>query len=179
MTTAVLTASVEKPTAIETCSCKFTNHEEERQARKKFLIDYGDDLPEDIITDMVSDKIWEGWAVKCNCANPKEIVAAGHYKPTDVWYLCTLQGFAVKKEWRGKGLGRETTLEVTNNALENPDCLVLAADIAFDNIPSLKTLRRAGFDTAGEFCWGKGKKPANILHLVKVKPTKDKTCLGP
>lgn len=168
-----------KPAEVDSCSCKFADRQEERQAREKFLRDYGDELPEDVIVDMVSDKLWEAWSVKCNCANPKEIVAAVHYKPTDVWYLCTIQGLAVKKEWRGKGLGRQLTQEVTDKALENPNCLVLAADISYDNVPSLKALRRAGFETAGEFCWGKGKKPADILHLVKVKPTKDKTCLAP
>lgn len=168
-----------KPAEIKTCSCRFTGREEERQARREFLKTYGDELPAEVIDDMVGDDIWEGWVAKCNCDNPKELVATGHYKPSNVWYLCTIQGLAVKKEWREKGLGRETAQEVVDKASDDPACLVLAADVTFDNIPSLKSLQRSGFDTVGEFCWGKSQKPADILHLVRFKPTQDKTCLEP
>ncbi len=37
---------------IDTCPCKFDNREEEGEARKQFLKQYGDDLPDEVIKTM-------------------------------------------------------------------------------------------------------------------------------
>jgi GNAT superfamily N-acetyltransferase len=171
------------PAEIKTCHCKFSSREEEREARREILRAYGHDLPEATIEEMVSDALWEYWTTKCSCDNPKELLAVGHWKPTD-WYLCTVRGLAVKKEVRGKGLGREVAAEVVENAekTRTPEgyhrCLVLGADVTYDNEPSIKSLKRQEFQTVDEFCWGKGQKPAKILHMVRFKP-EDHQCPAP
>lgn len=170
--------SQKRPAEVKTCPCQFGDKETERQARLQFLKTYGDQLPEAVIQEMVSDKNWKSWVVKCDCAKPQDIVAVAHYEPAD-WYLCHLKGLAVKEDWRGKGLGRETAQDITDMASKDPQCLVLGADITFDNKASLKSFEASGFEPIGEFCWEKGQKPANILHLIRFKPTKDKTCLEP
>lgn len=167
------------PANVPTCACNFADREAEREARRQFLKDYGDNRPDPIINDMVSDELWDAWATLCDCNDPTRIFAVAHYEPTD-WYLCTIKGLAVKPEERRKGLGREVAGKVIKEAQTNPNCLVLAADVTFDNIASQKSLTRYGFEPVGEFCWGKGEKPADILlHLVRFKPTEDKTCLEP
>lgn len=166
------------PPDVPTCGCDYPDRPTERRARQDFLRTYGDDLPDEVIEDMTSDKLWDNWEVRCRCDDPTHMIAAGHWKPSD-WYLCTIRGLAVSEEERGKGIGRDIAGSVLKKAWENPDCLVFAADVSYDNIPSQRSLMRYGFDTVGEFCWGEGQKPADILHLVKVKPTEDKTCLGP
>lgn len=161
-----------------TCACQFPDRETERQARRQFLTDYGDDIPEFVIDEMVADPLWEKWVTACDCADPTQLLAVGHYKESD-WYLCTVRGLAVKEDQRGKGLGREVTGRVIEKGQENPNCLVFGADVTFDNVPSQRSLARYDFEPVGEFCWAKGQKPADILHMVRFKPTKDKTCLGP
>jgi len=165
------------------CPCQFPGREAERKARLEFLQNYGDDLPTDVIERMVRDELWDNWVVKCDCDKPDEIAAAAHWEGTD-WYLCTIKGLAVRKDLREKGLGREVTQETVESASQakrNGDlrCLVLAADVTYDNMPSLKCLKRAGFQHVGEFCWEKGEKPADILHMVRFKPTDDMSCLKP
>lgn len=166
-----------------TCGCRFPDRETERSARHQFLKDYGDDLPSQVIEEMVSDALWDRWATKCDCNDPTRLIAVGHYKPLD-WYTCVVRGLAVKKEERGKGLGREIAGEVLEKAEQektygDPRCLVFVADVTFDNLPSQRSLKRYGFQPVGEFCWGKGHKPADIMHLLRFKPTKDKSCLEP
>lgn len=171
--------SNQKP-EVETCACKFgpSERELERAERRRFLREHGEDLPEDAIQRMTADEFWGNWATRCSCDKPKEIIATAHYEPID-WFLCTIKGLAVKEVLHGKGIGRQMTQEVVEKASGNPQCLVLAADVTYDNVRSLRCLRRAGFEHVGEFCWAKGEKPADILHLVRFKPTKDKTCLKP
>lgn len=165
----------EKIAEVETCPCQFEGREEERRARADFLHQYGDELPDEVITQMVSDALWGAWVTKCNCEDPKEIVAAAHWKPSD-WYLCTVRGLAVKEDWRGKRLASETVAEVTEKASHDPVCQVLAADVTHDNVASIRSLSRSGFEPTVEFCWAEGQKPVGLLHLVRFKPTKDKSC---
>lgn len=162
----------------KTCSCKFTNRQEERQARQEFLRQYGDALPESVIQRMTSNTFWKNWVVKCNCSKPKDIMAVAHYEPID-WFLCALKGLAVAMAYRGRGLGTETARDTVEFASKEPQCKVLIADVTYDNTPSVKALKRVGFEEATEFCWAKGEKPADILHLVRFKPTKDKVCPAP
>lgn len=166
-----------KPTT-ETCECKFPSKEEERGARRLFLLTEGDEIPENVVAKMVADKFWGNWVTKCDCQRPSEIVAAAHFEPVD-WFLCNVKGLAVSKDRRGQGIGRETTKEVVEKAFNHRDCLVLGADITYDNAPSLKSFFRQGFQTVGEFCWQEGQKPADIVHLIKHQPTQNKTCLEP
>ncbi len=56
----------------KTCPCQFEDREIERAARHQFLKEYGDQLPEEVIEQMVSDKNWESWVSKCNCDKPDE-----------------------------------------------------------------------------------------------------------
>lgn len=59
-----------------------------------------------------------------------------------------------------------------------PRCLVLGADVTYDNTPSIRMLQANGFEVTGEFCWSKGQKPANEIQLVRFKP-KDHQCVKP
>lgn len=86
------------------------------------------------------------------------------------WYLCTLKNAAVRPDQRGKGLGRELYKRTTANAARNANCLVLAADVTHDNVPSIRALHRNGFSTVNRFCWQRGQKPANIMHFVRLPP---------
>lgn len=168
---------------VPSCACRFDDREQEREARMQFLQDYGNQLPEKVVKDMVDD-FWDKWTVKCSCDSPKQIISAGHWEQSD-WFLCAIKGLAVREKLRSRGLGREVTAEVVERAMAtkakegNYTCLVLAADVTYDNEPSLRLLRRAGFEHVGEFCWAKGEKPADILHLVRFRPTGDKSCLEP
>ena len=76
-----------------------------------------------------------------------------------------------------KGLVSKVATEVIENAKKNPNFLVLAADIDFDNMFSKKVFERLGFTERTRFCWGAGQKPADILHYVKFPPQADgKSC---
>jgi len=168
----------DKHEPVSVCPCSFRSLKEKRESRKAFIRQYGEALPEDEIEKAVVGEVWDQWVEYCNCEDKAEIVAGIHYENND-WYLCTLKGLAVKKDWRERGLGKAVTKEGVEKASQNPDCKVLAADITFDNKPSLRCLEAAGFEIVGEFCWKKGEKPADILHMVRFKPTRDKTCLEP
>jgi GNAT superfamily N-acetyltransferase len=140
---------------------------------RKFLRKYGDDLPPKTIRSATSKTRLGYWTVYCD---DKGIVAAARFDPND-WYLCTVKNAAVRADRRGEGIGRQLYLDVTRRALEMqtkegyPRCHVLAADVTHDNIPSIRALERAGFRRINTFCWGKGRKPAHILHYVRLPPT--------
>ncbi len=165
------------------CPCQFPGLDAERKARLEFLQNHGDDLPTDVIEGMLGADHWDNWVVKCDCDTPDKIAAVAHWEGTD-WYLCTIKGLAVRQDLRGMGLGRGVTQETIDSASEakrNGDlrCLVLAADVTYDNMPSQRVFERVGFQNVGEFCWGKDEKPASILHMVRFKPTEDMSCLKP
>lgn len=160
----------------ELCPCSFDSQDEERKVLSSFLREYGDNLPEDVIERSVSNTILPNWSSRCDCTNPKKIISVAHYEVND-WYLCTVKGMAVRMEERGKGYGRKIAQQVVDHASLNPKCVVLAADVTSDNESSLKALRRAGFQQVSHFCWEKGAKPADILHLVRFHPV-DGSCPG-
>ena len=166
------------------CSCQFPNQETEREARAQFLRDYGDDIPEPLIQSMVSDEHWDGWTTKCACKDPEKIIAAAHLEGND-WYLCTIKGLAVRGDEQKKGYGKLVTIETVEKAVAelteegHPRCLVLAADVTFDNEASKKILEKLGFEPVSNFCWAKGEKPADIMHYVRFKPDKDMKCPEP
>ena len=118
------------------------------------------------------------WVLQCDCDDPSQVVAGVHYEPSD-WYLCTVKNLAVARDRRGEGLGREITQDIAAKASQDPDCLVLAADVTYDNTPSIRSLQTAGFRQVGRFCWEQGEKPADIMHLVRFQPTEEMECLGP
>ncbi len=87
----------------EVCACKFGSVKEKEHARRRFLEDYGEDLPEEAIVEALSDKVWNQWVEYCDCKKPNEIVAGIHYVNND-WYLCTLKDLAVngiERKWLG------------------------------------------------------------------------------
>jgi len=107
------------------------------------------------------------------------IVAAAQVDPND-WYLCTIKNAGVRRDQRGKGYGRLLFRSVAEKALAlrtkegHSRCHVLAADVTMDNVASIRSLHRAGFHQINQFCWGKGEKPADILHFVRVSPRNGK-----
>jgi len=161
----------------EVCACQSFFRSEDQRAKQNFLRKHGDNLPESAIEQMTNDENLDNWVAVCDC-DTGEIIAGAHYEQSD-WYLYTVKGLAVSEELRGRGLGSKTLGDVADKAMRNPQCLVLAGDISIDNKPSLKAALRQGFEPVGEFCWAKGQQPAEIMHLVKFRPTKDKTCLEP
>ena len=150
--------------------------EVEREARKRFLQKHGDGLDDDAINKMTSDEHFDKWATKCDCEG--KIIGVVHYEKND-WYLCTVKGLAVDPERRGEGLGSDLGQEIIEKAEDNPNCLVLAADITYDNDRSLAIFEKGGFKKVGQFCWEKGEKPADILHFIRYRPLGDKTCTRP
>jgi len=154
---------------VKTCECKFTNKEVEKQTKADFLSAHGD-MPEEEILKAVSDDLIPNWVLRCDCQDRSHIISAAHYKPTD-WYLCAIKEVAVEKEKREMGLGREIVADTVDLASKNPNCLVLAADITYDNLPSIKSFKSARFEQIGRFCWEKGEKPADIMHLIRFEPT--------
>jgi len=171
----------------ETCPCDFSKatpgwpdgdpRDVQRLLMATFLRQYGDDLPEQVIAEAVLDEMLPRWHMRCSCEDPTEIVAAAYWKPSD-WYLCTISGLAVKTELRGKGLGREAVRDVADKAAEDPRCLVLAADVTYDNERSKRSLRSAGFQDVSRFCFGESEKPTDIMHYIRYKPT-DQQCAAP
>jgi RimJ/RimL family protein N-acetyltransferase len=166
--------SKEKP-PVETLvtNCNFTSKEELKKAMKEFLRKYGDELPEEAIEKAVSDDVINNWVTFCAPDNPGEIMAGVHYEHND-WYLCTIKNAAVREQDRGKGIGTEMYKQITKKA-NMDDCLVLAADVTYDNFPSRKPLEKIGFKPVNRFCWAPGKKPAEILHYV-LSPAQGDAC---
>ena len=150
-------------------NCRFSSKERMKEAMQDLLRKYGDDLPEEAIEKAVSDENFDNWVTYCDPDNPEKLVAGFHYEHND-WYLCTFKNAAVTKEERGKGIGRQLYLDTANKAKTDSRCLVLAADVTSDNEPSIKALKRAGFKEVDTFCWGKGRKPADIMHFVLHPP---------
>lgn len=151
--------------------CKFPSSAAKTAALGKFLREHADDLPASAIAKATATGEHKKWTTFCD---DQGITAAMRYEHND-WYLCTVKNAAVRPDMRGKGLGRELYKQTTANAHKNKDCLVLAADVTHDNVPSIKALRRAGFETVSRFCWQRGQKPANIMHMVKL-PTRGSKC---
>lgn len=144
--------------------CKVT-----RKALAKFLRKHADDLPPSAIKKAVADL--QSWVTWCD---RKGIGAIMRVEQND-WYLCTLKNAAVRPDLRGKGLGTKLYKATAQKAKSKDSCLVLAADVTATNTPSIKALERAGLKRVNRFCWPKGKRPADILHYVKIHP-KGKSC---
>lgn len=161
---------------VKTCECEFTDKEAEKQFKADFLRAYSD-LPEEEILKAVSDDLIPNWVLRCDCQDQSKIISSAHYKPSD-WYLCSIKGVAVEKEKRGMGLGGQIVADAVDLASKNPNCIVLASDITSDNIPSIKAFQSAGFQQVGRFCWEKGEKPADIMHLIRFEAT-DTVCRMP
>lgn len=81
---------------------------------------------------------------------------------------------ASRTDLRGRGLGRKLYQDAAANAGRDRACPVLAADVTYDNIPSLRAIRGAGFSRVNRFCWQRGEKPADILHFVRLVPRNGK-----
>jgi len=164
----------------KTGTCKILDEEERRRVYGNFLRQHGDDIPEETIVKMVAGDNINRWATICD--ERGDLLAVGHFELMD-WYSCAIKGLAVKPEARGFGLGteiasRSVALAQDARSAYGPRCLVLAADVTVDNFPSIRALQRSGFAVADAFCWSKGEKPANILHMVRFKP-EDRNCEGP
>ena len=155
--------------------CAFNTKEQEREAKANFLRKFGDDLPPDVIESMVSNQNIENWEILCDCDN--EIIAGVHYENND-WYLCTFKGLAVNPEFRKQGLGHKVMQGIIDKAEKNPGCLVYAADVTTTNEASHRILNKQEFVPVSKFCWKKGEKPADVLHMVRYDPVKGE-CLSP
>ena len=153
-------------------TCTFPTAKAKSQAIGDFLRRHGDGLPEPVLRKATAVDKLKSWTTFCD---HQGIAAAMRHEHTD-WYLCTLKNAAVRPDLRGRGLGRELYQRTTESASRDPKCLVLAADVTHDNAPSIKALRRAGFQEVNQFCWGRDEKPASILHLVRLPPTKGSKC---
>lgn len=78
------------------------------------------------------------------------------------YQLSELKHMVVRPEWRGKGVG----LFVAKRALELCNTPLVYATVRADNVPSLKTLEKAGFAVSGEFPGGNGP----LAFLTRVSP---------
>ena len=153
--------------------CRFNSESEKKALVKDFLKKYGDNLPPEALNK--AETLINNFVLECDTNN--DITSAVTYEPKTDWYLCTIRYLATHADHRKKGLGLKVATEVIENAKKNPNCLVLAADIDFDNMFSKKVFERLGFTERTRFCWGAGQKPADILHYVKFPPQADgKSC---
>jgi predicted GNAT family acetyltransferase len=155
------------PAGLKKCSL----HDRREIQRKlgAYLSEYGDIPPEEVASAIASPEQWTLW-----CDQYDQIAAAMRVDQSD-WYLCTLKNAAVRPDQRGKRLGSRLYQATTRRAMHAPSCLVLAADVTYDNAPSIRALERSGFRKVNRFCWGRGEKPADILHYVRM-PSKDDRC---
>ncbi len=140
---------------------------------RSFLRTHGDDLPEKAIRKATAPDTHKRWLTLCDRSGA--VKAAIRYEPND-WYLCTMKNAAVAPELRGRGIGKYIYRQTAEAALAArgdggyPLCHVLAGDVTFDNVASRKAAEGAGLHAVNKFCWGKGQKPAEILHYVRVRP---------
>jgi len=145
---------------------------------RTFLRRHADDLPPESIRSATVRSKLENWLVRCD---DRGILAAARVDPND-WYLCTLKNAAVRPDARGRGVGRQLYMDLTQKALGlrtlegHLRCHVLAADVTSDNVPSIRAIERAGFRPVNEFCWARGQKPATVMHYVRLAP-KDRSCV--
>lgn len=137
-----------------------------RKTLAKFLRDHADDLPPAAIKKAVADL--KQWVTLCD--RKRKLGAVMRAEQND-WYLCTLKNAAVRPDLRGQGHGTRLYRDTAKRAKDTGSCLVLAADVTITNKPSIKALKRAGLKPVSRFCWGKGQKPADVLHFVKTPPT--------
>jgi len=152
--------------------CRFQSKEEKKKLVREFLKEYGDDLPPEALDK--AELLIDHFALKCDDNN--QITAAATYEPKTDWYLCTIRYLATKTSERGKGLGTEVASKVIDDAKRNEQCLVLAADITFDNKFSKRIFEELGFVEKSRFCWAKGEKPSDILHYVRFPPQDSNQC---
>lgn len=69
------------PADVPTCACKLPNRETERDARREFPKDYGDDLPDFVSEDMAGDELRDNWTTLCDRDDPTPFVAIRHCRP--------------------------------------------------------------------------------------------------
>lgn len=156
------------------CKCRFPSDRAHSEALSSFIRAFGDDIPEDMIREATRPEKLSNWKTFCDCDDPAKIVSGGHWERSD-WYLCTVKHIATHRDYRGRGLGKAIVRDVVKDAFSK-GCLVLGADITVGNIPSERIFKGAGFEVVNNFCWGRGEKPANILHYVRMPP-KDGKCV--
>ena len=161
----------EKEAKVPVRKCRLSRTKK-REAIQRFMREYGDDLPEDVIQKSTDDENIGTWTTYCD---KEGIVAAARWEQND-WYLCTLKNAAVRENMRGKGIGKKLYPALMRNALKNKSCLVLAGDVTYDNIASKKLLEKMGFKAVNRFCWKEGKKPADVMHYVRIPPRSWNRC---
>ena len=142
--------------------------------RMRFLSENGIDVPKSEIPALARKK---GWV---DIYRQGKLAATMRWDPSD-WYLCTVKNAVVRKDLRGRGIGRYLYKRTVKEAFAAKTrsgesmCHVLAADVTSDNMPSIRALKSAGFAPVNRFCWKRGEKPADVLHYVKMPP-KGKRC---
>ena len=152
-------------------TCKFNKVSAKSKALRIFLTKYGDDLPPEVIQKAASPSQLKHWALACE--NDTEIVSVARWETAD-WYLCTLKNAATRPDKRGKGYGSKVYTDAVHKALDHPECLVMTADVTYDNTPSKKILKKLGFKPVNKFCWDSRAKPADIMHYVRAIPKNNK-----
>ena len=135
---------------------------------RRLLMRYGDGIPPEDARKATASGMAKQWHVLCDCKN--NVVSAARREQTD-WYLWTIKNVVTKRELRGKGLGSKVTRQAINASIKE-GARALAADITFDNKPSIRIFKKAKFRPVSEFCWKKGEKPAYVLHFVSYPPSK-------
>jgi len=139
---------------------------------RAFLRAHGDDLPPAEL--LKATRKMPEWVTWCD---QKGLAAVVRVAQND-WFLCTLKNAAVRPDLRGRGIASKQYSTAAARALANRSkfCKVLAADVTYDNVPSIKAAERAGFKRINRFCWSKGEKPAGIYHFVLSPPSRDNVC---
>ena len=144
--------------------CKFVDHRDKAYRIGEFLRSYGDGLPEIAIDEATKGDNLDHFVLDCNESN--DIVSAVTWERND-WYLCTVHYLATHDKYRGKGLGSKVVEQAMKDTAKDPLCLVLAADITYNNHASKAIFKRNGFEEKSRFCFGAGEDPGDVLHYVR------------
>lgn len=149
-------------------TCKMVKNRETKAMKIwNFLSKNGDGLPEEALKEATSGKVLDNWTLLCD--EEDQIVSGVTYVNND-WYLCTIHYLATRKEDQRKGFGSKVMERAIGRMKKDDSCLILAADVTYDNEGSKKIFRKNGFNEVSRFCWKEGEKPADVLHYVKMNP---------
>ena len=144
-------------------------------AIEKQLYKYGD-IPKSEVPDTVCCGKIKDWVTICD--GKGEVICGARMEKTD-WYMATVKNAFTHPDYRKQGLATKVLKKLIAEAIDD-GIKVISADITFDNKASLRMAEKVGFKPVSRFCWAKGQKPANIVHLVLYPPVNDGTeCIAP
>ena len=143
-------------------------------AIERELYQYGD-IPQSEVPDAVCCGKIKDWVTICD--GKGNVVCGARMEKTD-WYMYTVKNAFTVPKYRNKGLATKVLKQIVDKAVADGAKMV-AADITYDNKASLRMAEKVGFKPVSRFCWARGEKPAEVVHLVLYPPIDGKVCIEP